>query len=186
MIFLRVKHSHSYVLMTNEIHRFLLSVFYSTFLSALHVSNQSSRSSSGARHNICITQYNRQNRTIVLVINTLQYVVRYTQRQIIRIVFGKNVIVPGESSFSPRLAHFLFIPSSTIQTFFLNSFCSSTLFASRVTAPKYFRSYDSSGWCVGTKKKIKTFPLCHTGDGPTGNRTQSCLASKCVFMIIFC
>ena len=53
------------VLITNEMHnsynQFLL---FHSFLSALHVSNESSRSSSGARHNILYytVWYNQYNR----------------------------------------------------------------------------------------------------------------------------
>ena len=51
-------------------------------MSAVHVSNESSRLSSGVQHNILYytTQYNRNNRA--LSINTLQYDARHTQRQI--------------------------------------------------------------------------------------------------------
>ena len=57
--------SYCNVLMTNEMHKFLLSVFLFQFFSALHVSNESSRSSSGARHKLlyyavvpnCVIQY---------------------------------------------------------------------------------------------------------------------------------
>ena len=40
------------VLITNEMHNSYNQRLFNSFLSALHVSNESSRSSSGARHNI--------------------------------------------------------------------------------------------------------------------------------------
>ena len=53
------------VLMTNDKHRsYNQFLYHSSFLSALHVSNESSRSSSAARHNILYytVWYNRHNR----------------------------------------------------------------------------------------------------------------------------
>ena len=52
------------VLMTNEIHNPYNQFLFHSFLSALHVSNESSRSSSGARHNVLhyTVWYNRYNR----------------------------------------------------------------------------------------------------------------------------
>ena len=52
------------VLITNEMHNFSNQYLFHDFLSALHVSNESSRSSSEARHNILyyIVWYNRYNR----------------------------------------------------------------------------------------------------------------------------
>ena len=40
------------VLISNEMHNYYNQFFIPQFLSALHVSNESSRSSSGARHNV--------------------------------------------------------------------------------------------------------------------------------------
>ena len=56
--------SYRNVLMTNEMHKSYNQFLFHSFLSALHVSNESSRSSSGARHNIlyCTVWYNRYNR----------------------------------------------------------------------------------------------------------------------------
>ena len=83
----------SNVLMTNEMHISYNQFLFHSFLSPLHVSNESSRSSSGARHNILCyaVWYNRYNRagdsdcfkaarlacTIVLIVlcNTLYYAV---------------------------------------------------------------------------------------------------------------
>ena len=50
--------------MTNEMHNYYNQFLFHSFLSALHVSNESSRSSSGARHNILYytVWYNRYNR----------------------------------------------------------------------------------------------------------------------------
>ena len=50
------------VLMTNEMHNSYNQFLFHSFLSALHVSNESSHSSSGAQHNIpivpnCVIQY---------------------------------------------------------------------------------------------------------------------------------
>ena len=44
--------SYCNVLMTNEMYNYYNQFLFHSFLSALHVSNESSRSSSGARHNI--------------------------------------------------------------------------------------------------------------------------------------
>ena len=54
------------VLMTNKMHNSCNQFLFHSFLSALHVSNESSRSSSGARHNILYytVWYNRYNRAI--------------------------------------------------------------------------------------------------------------------------
>ena len=58
--------SYCSVLMTNEMHNSYNQVLFHNFLSAVHVSNESSRSSSGARHNILYNTvwYNRYNRAI--------------------------------------------------------------------------------------------------------------------------
>ena len=52
------------VLVTNEMHNSYNQSLFHSFLPALHVSNESSRSSSGARHNILYytVWYNRYNR----------------------------------------------------------------------------------------------------------------------------
>ena len=52
------------VLMTNEMNNFYNQFLFHSFLSALHVSKDSSRSSSGAQHNILYytVWYNRYNR----------------------------------------------------------------------------------------------------------------------------
>ena len=74
------------VLMTNEMHN-SYNQFYSTvFLSALYVSNESSHSSSEAQHNILYYTVWRAyllaaRLACTIVINTLQYDARYTQRQ---------------------------------------------------------------------------------------------------------
>ena len=76
--------------MTNEMHNSYNQFFIPQFLSALHVSKESSRSSLGARHNILyytvyyilfITQYNWYNRaysTIVPVVPNC--VIQYDSR----------------------------------------------------------------------------------------------------------
>ena len=46
------KQKYCNVLMTNEMHNSYNQFLFHIFLSALHVSNESNRSSSGARHNI--------------------------------------------------------------------------------------------------------------------------------------
>ena len=53
------------VLITSEMHDSFNQLLFLSFLSALHVSNESSRSSSAARHNILYytVWYNRYNRT---------------------------------------------------------------------------------------------------------------------------
>ena len=52
------------MLMTNEMHNSYNQFLFHSFLSAVHVSNESSRSSAGARHNILYytVWYNRYNR----------------------------------------------------------------------------------------------------------------------------
>ena len=57
---------HSHVLITNEMHNSYNQFLFHSFLSALHVSNESSRSSSGTRHNILYytVWYNRYTRAI--------------------------------------------------------------------------------------------------------------------------
>ena len=57
------------VLMTNEMHNSYNQFLFHSFLSAVHVSNESSRSSSGARHNILYytVWYNRYNRACTIV-----------------------------------------------------------------------------------------------------------------------
>ena len=49
------------VLITNEMHNYYNKFLFHSFLSALHVSNEPSRSSSGARHNMLYYKvwYNR-------------------------------------------------------------------------------------------------------------------------------
>ena len=68
--------------MTNEMHNSYNQFLFHSFLSALHVSKESSRSSSGARHNILYytVWYNRYNRTYSTVVpivlsNTVYYAV---------------------------------------------------------------------------------------------------------------
>ena len=58
--------------MANEMHNSYNQFSFHSFLSALHVSNESSRSSSGARHNILYytVWYNRYNRVLC---NTVYY-----------------------------------------------------------------------------------------------------------------
>ena len=53
------------VLMTNEMHNSYNQFLFHSFLSAVHVSNESSRSASGARHNILYYTHNTIG-TIVL------------------------------------------------------------------------------------------------------------------------
>ena len=63
-VFKRERH----VLMTNEMHS-SYNQFFPQFFSVLHVSNESSRSSSGTRHNILfytVFWYNRYNRAVTL------------------------------------------------------------------------------------------------------------------------
>ena len=81
--------SHSYKtickycrkLMTNEMHNSYNQILFHSFLSALRVSNESSRSSSGARHNILYytVWYNRYNRAglhdCTKLCNTVYYAV---------------------------------------------------------------------------------------------------------------
>ena len=54
------------MLMINEMHNSYNEVYSTVFLSALHVSNESSRSPSGAQHTILYytVWYNRYNRAI--------------------------------------------------------------------------------------------------------------------------
>ena len=83
------------VSMTNEMHNSYKQFLFHSTLSALHVSNESSHSSAGARRNIlyytvqsvqsclqhdCITQYNRYNRAYSMIVpivlcNTVYYAV---------------------------------------------------------------------------------------------------------------
>ena len=77
--------SYCNVLINNEMHNYYNQFYSTVFLSALHVSNESSRSSSAARHNILYytVWYNRYNRagesrlacTVVLIVlcNTIYY-----------------------------------------------------------------------------------------------------------------
>ena len=51
-IFLQTVHKYQNFLMTNEMHSSYNRFLFHSFLSVLHVSNESSRSSSAARHNI--------------------------------------------------------------------------------------------------------------------------------------
>ena len=81
--------------MTNGMHSSYNKFLFHSFLSALHVSNESSHSSSGALRNILYqavwyNRYNRASRWSLIHcnmmhgthINTLQYDARYTQLQI--------------------------------------------------------------------------------------------------------
>ena len=68
--------------MTNETHNSYNQFLFHSFLSALHVSNESSRSSSGARHNILYytVWYNRYNGAVstivpIILCNTVHYAV---------------------------------------------------------------------------------------------------------------
>ena len=74
-----LKHNVS---MTNEMHNSYNQFLFHRFLSALHASNESSRSSSGARHNILYyaVWYNRYNRAVsttvpIVLCNTVYYAV---------------------------------------------------------------------------------------------------------------
>jgi hypothetical protein len=53
--------SYRNVLMTNKMHNSYNQFLFHSFLSALHVSNESSRSSSGARRNIIYLQVKESN-----------------------------------------------------------------------------------------------------------------------------
>ena len=60
------------VLVPNQMHSSYNQFLFDNFLSALHVSNESSRSSSGARHNIVYytvwyNRYNRYNRAVTFL-----------------------------------------------------------------------------------------------------------------------
>ena len=71
------------VLMTNEMLSSYNQFLFHSFLSALHVSNESSRSSSAARHNILYytVWYNRYNRAGEFTLESLCYN-RFLQYQI--------------------------------------------------------------------------------------------------------
>ena len=58
----------SSVLMTNEIHNYYNQFLFHSFLSALHVSNESSRSSSGYGMIYCISQYKRYSGAVYVLI----------------------------------------------------------------------------------------------------------------------
>ena len=55
--------------MTNEMHNFYNQFLFHSFLSALHVSNKSSRSSSGAQHNILYYTVQTVHYAVLLMMN---------------------------------------------------------------------------------------------------------------------
>ena len=75
------------MLMTNEMHNSYNQFYFTVFLSALHVSNESSHSSSGARHTIlCYTVwYNRAGESScfeVVEYHTLLFIMWFVHFQV--------------------------------------------------------------------------------------------------------